>query len=607
MTGIKKHIVFLMLILLPSGAFAADAGRESSFSLGSGTRAVGMGGGMVGLADDASAIYYNQAALALLENQQIDLMHVTLFEGTIYDVASFVYPHPRLGGFGVSYMRLGTGDIPVLEDYLESGKISYSTSQFLFGYGRKLQGIFAFGTALKIVNQSMGDNSTYGVGLDLSFMAKGSEHLTVGVLFQDVIAPRLRLSGNLEVIPMSVQAGFGLRNIEYGRNLTHNAVISVEKPEYRSTKFHMGWETIYSEKLALRAGYDKDNLTFGMGVMFEGVQFDYAYRFMDGITDSHRFGLSVKIGASVSERLRREAELESARGSFLILDDRQRQFRHYKGIAGIFYKNNEKDSAYVYYQRALAYDEFDTETKNRIDELRLALDLEIEQSKSRITEEDVRKSVIETYYSQAEALLHNNSFDAALDVIASAQEEAPADSRFDMLKQKILEAKLAVVKELYDNASLAETEGRYTDALVAYNRIVDLEPKDIEAGDAVTRTELKIWIAQKITRGIELFTYGNYSSARRRFEEVITKDRSNRVAQDYLSKISALMKDVTDLEDLQKDERVWRIYLNALEYFRDGGFEKAIELWEEVLQFYPGNVSTINNIEQARLRLKSQE
>jgi tetratricopeptide (TPR) repeat protein len=78
------------------------------------------------------------------------------------------------------------------------------------------------------------------------------------------------------------------------------------------------------------------------------------------------------------------------------------------------------------------------------------------------------------------------------------------------------------------------------------------------------------------------------------------------VAKEYINRISILMKEATELEDLQKDEKAWKIYLDALEHFRNGDYENAIKLWDEVLEYYPGNKNTINNIEQARLRLQSK-
>jgi tetratricopeptide (TPR) repeat protein len=111
---------------------------------------------------------------------------------------------------------------------------------------------------------------------------------------------------------------------------------------------------------------------------------------------------------------------------------------------------------------------------------------------------------------------------------------------------------------------------------------------------------------QLLSKGMELFSMGNLSDAKRRFEEVQRTDPNNVVALEYINRISILMKEATELEDLQKDDKVWKIYLDALEYFRNGDYENAIRLWEEVLRYYPGNKNTINNIEQARLRLQSK-
>ncbi|UCD16900.1 MAG: PorV/PorQ family protein [Candidatus Zixiibacteriota bacterium] len=600
-------VAALVLLAVTGSGYAADAGRESAFSLGSGARALGMGGGFVGLADDGSSVYWNQAALALLDEQEIDMMHVTLFAGSVYDVASIVYPHSRWGGFGVSYMRLGTSDIPVMEENFEIGRVSYSTGQLLIGYGRRLEGGFSFGTALKLVNQSLGDNSTYGIGIDLSFMAKASDHISAGLLFQDIIAPRLRLAGNLEVVPTSILAGVGVRHIRLGRNFLHNAIVGAEKPEYRSFKFHLGLESVYRGYFALRAGFDRENMTFGLGIFYQRLRFDYAYRIADGISDSHRIGLSIKFGTPVSKKIRQEAELENARGSYLILDDRRRQFQNYKLIADEFYGRNLPDSAYMYYQRALAYNEDDADVKNRISELAGLMEARVERELVRLTQEEKRRSLADGFYRQALDFYDKGSYDAALKAIEEALAEFPDDRQFITLQKRILDYRTAEVNRLMIEGDAAAKERRYTDALIIYDRILVLAPENVTVMQAIAEVKNEIAIAQGISEGTHLFTLGNLSTAKRRFEEVLSLDPGNRVANEYLGRISAVMKEVTDLEDLQKDERVWQIYLNALEYFRNGEYEKSIELWEEVLQYYPGNVNTISNIEQARLRLKPKE
>ncbi len=599
-------LVGLILGLCAASSFGADAGRESPFSLGSGTRSLGMGGGFVGLANDASAIYWNQAALASLDYQQVDLMHVTLFEGTIYDAASYVYPHEKWGGFGLSFMRVGTSSIPIIENYIETGRMSYSMGQFLLGYGRRLEGGFSIGAALKLVNQSMGDNSTYGTGIDLSFMMKATDDITAGVIFQDLIAPRLRLGGNLEVVPMNVLAGASWKNISLFRDFTHNVSLAFEQPEFRSSKIHMGVESIYKEYLALRLGLDRDNLTFGLGITYDRLRFDYAYRFINDITDSHRFGLTINIGKSIPDKIREASELESARGSYLVLDDRKRQFDFYKGVADGFYEYNELDSALVYYQRALAFNESDSDALNRIEQIRVTQKKQRDAEQAERGREQRRESRIDGYYSQAAALHEKGDYNAALGAIELAHREAPEDPRFMQLRERVLGDRKAKIDSLMTAAGALEIDGRQLDALEIYYRVVELDSENRTAAVAITRIERSLNVARLIKEGVEYFTNKNYSEANQRFEQILRLEPNNSVATDYRSRISVLMKKVTDLEDLEKDERVWRIYLNALEHFRNGEYENAIRLWEEVLQFYPGNISTINNIEQARLRMKSE-
>jgi|GEM_PF-746765 tetratricopeptide (TPR) repeat protein len=605
---VRRFIILVGLILglCAATSFGADAGRESPFSLGSGTRSLGMGGGFVGLANDASAIYWNQAALASLDYQQVDLMHVTLFEGTIYDAASYVYPHEKWGGFGLSFMRVGTSSIPIIENYVETGRMSYSMGQFLLGYGRRLEGGFSIGAALKLVNQSMGDNSTYGTGIDLSFMMKATDNISAGVIFQDLIAPRLRLGGNLEVVPMNVLAGASWKNISLHRDFTHNVNLAFEQPEFRSTKIHIGVESIYKGYLALRIGLDRDNMTFGMGINYDRLRFDYAYRFINDITDSHRFGLTINIGKSIPDKIREASELESARGSYLVLDDRKRQFDFYKGVADGFYEYNELDSALVYYQRALAFNESDSDALNRIEQIRATQKKQLDAEQAERGREERRESRIDGYYSQAAALYEKGDYNAALGAIDLAHKEAPEDPRFMQLRERVLGDRKAKIDSLMTAAGALEIDGRQLDALEIYYRVVELDSENRTAAVAITRIDRSLNVARLIKEGVEYFTNKNYSEANQRFEQVLRLEPNNSVATDYRSRISVLMKKVTDLEDLEKDERVWRIYLNALEHFRNGEYENAIRLWEEVLQFYPGNISTINNIEQARLRMKSE-
>ena len=601
--GILLLSIMLLLILAGPG-YSGDAGRESQFSLGSGVRAVGLGGGFVGIADDASAIYWNQAGLALLQNQEFNFMHATLFEGSIYDVANYVYPHQKLGGFGASFMRLGTGNIIKRVDWNESGEIDYSISQMILAYGRKLEGGFCIGTALKIVNQSLDNNSTYGVGLDLSFYRPVYRNVTAGILFQDIVSPRLRLGSNPETLPYDVYFGAGIRDLSILRNLRYNVNLAVEKPEDRSVKMHIGLETIYRNWFDFRTGYDRDNLTFGMGLYLGKMKFDYAYRIMNGITDSHRFGFSFRIGMSIAEKAQREIDLQKAHGSYIILNDRQQQFEFYKGLADSYYLKNNLDSAYVYFNRALAYKDDDPDTQGKIARINTVRQNLMEQQRTAISEEQLNRSILDGYYVRAEELYNQELYQASLNIAEVALKTDPADGRFVTLKDNASRAIEVKVMTLLNEADQAEKQGRMAEAVAAYNKILVLSPNDLTARKLAGEVGNAIDAARLISSGVESFYLGRLSLAEMNFNDVLKIAPDNIVAREYLNKIAALREKPSEQGDLEKDETVWKIYLDALELYRNGDYEKAIGLWQEVLKYYPGNQQTLNNIEQARLRLQ---
>jgi tetratricopeptide (TPR) repeat protein len=604
-----KHLRLLILALLvtASGALAADdAGVESPFVLGAGARSLGMGGAMTSLPLDANAIYYNPANLPLLEYQELSLMHMSLFEGTIYDVASWASPVSGVGGFGAGFMRIGTDDIIRRENFIDKGTFNYSSWQFLLAYGRTFGSHVSTGLTFKVVNSSIDDLSDYGLGLDAGLRIGLTKHFSIGAMARDLVPPQLKLDSSADESPMTIAGGIAMDRIPLSGSLALTAALDMEKIENRKTLLHGGVELLFAEHYAIRGGYDRDNLTLGAGLGYGRLKIDYAVKLMEYLEDSHRFSLSILIGPSISEQQRRRQAAEAQRGSLMLKGERDRQLQFFQAKADTFYQRLELDSALSYYQRALAFDETNKEILGTISAIQKVQRIQ-EQEMRRIQEAQKEQAQFaSTYYEQARLFYTKKYYPAALDLIGLVLDIEPSNEQALALKQEIVDARLAEIADSRNAAHQAERDGHIVVAIENYNRILELSPDDYEARSAKQRLVDRLDVTQQLKLAIDMYNGGKLDEARRQFEAILRVNPKEQVALDYMSKLGAAVPVPPTLEDLQKDKEIWPLYLEGLRHMRNKEYQKAIDAWERVLKAYPNNTSTIENIRQAKLRLQSQ-
>src|ERR1035437_4205301 len=86
-------LLFVFLLFAPLASLHAQATgvQPGEFmSYGAGARSLAMGAAFVGVADDASATYWNPAGLPHMARKELTLLKATLFADTTYDFYSFV-------------------------------------------------------------------------------------------------------------------------------------------------------------------------------------------------------------------------------------------------------------------------------------------------------------------------------------------------------------------------------------------------------------------------------------------------------------------------------------------------------------------------------------
>jgi len=607
----RRELLILVLVgclmFTAASAMAGDAGRESPFTSGAGARALSMGGGFTSIGDDASTVFYNPAGLTNLDYSELSFMHMTLFEGIRYNYAAWVYPTLKLGGFGVALMRVGTDDITRRVDFVETGTFDYSNFQMLLAYGNRVHPQIAFGLNMKIVNQSIDTYSDYGIGLDFSMLADFSSHTSFGIIVRDLIPAELKLNLSKESVPTSVMGGLSYRGMVFDDRVRMLASIELEKIENRSVKLHTGAELTFHNAYMLRLGYDRDNLAFGAGYRQGRFQFDYSYKLLDYIDNSHRLSVTALIGPSMAERTERVAIRDQQEGSQLLADERRRQFDFFRDKADGFYDQFRLDSAVTYYNRALAFDESNEQIIATVAAIEEAFQIQTKRREQIAHAELEIRISVENYIGQARSFYTKKNYSAALDLLKLIF-NIDQNNQGALLLRSAIEDDIATdIAANLKVAGKAENEKEYFRAIEAYTRILELDPSNAEIHAAKGRLGAKLDLAHQLNLGIEMYKVGQYEEAMKRFQAVLDVDPDDPVALEYMEKLTPAADEVSTLEDLQKNKTIWQFYLDGLRFMRNKEYEKAIEAWQKVLKAYPDNLDTRNNLEQARLRLKSEE
>lgn len=606
----KRIATALLLTLFVCSSFVAaddDAGRESPFSVGVGARALGMGGGFTSIANDATTVFYNPAGLPYLQSQEFSFMYMRLFEETTFNYGVWALPTLDYGGLGISYARIGTENLLRRTDFLDGGKFDFAESQFQLAYGREIISNLALGASLKVIRQNIDTYVDNGIGSDIGLFAHVYRNLNFSAVVRNVVQAQLRLKGNDEKLPVTAIAGFGLREFKLAPGVMFAAALEAEKWEDRSLKFHGGGEVLIDGMYALRAGYDRDNLAFGGGLKFKRLAIDYAYKLMDDIEDSHRISLTIDVGTTIADQQHRRELKRQQEGSRLIAGDRKKQFEFFRARAEEHYDNFNLDSALQNYERALAYDPDNQEIIGTISSIKEAL--ETKRTRDEQMQETIRTREISvaSLLGQAETLYGQVQYGAALDALQQVDSLDSGNPDAHALREKIDDAVRNEITAALITAQQAAASGNLLAEIEAYGKVLSFDPTNTAAKDARDKAVQRLTKSQALDMALDFYRVGRYEEARARFKRVLELDAGHPVAVDYINKIDRALAKPPTLEELQQDKDVWPLYLEGLRFMRERQYQKAIEMWEKVLEKYPNNHNTLDNIEQARLRMQSEE
>ena len=226
-----------------------------------------------------------------------------------------------------------------------------------------------------------------------------------------------------------------------------------------------------------------------------------------------------------------------------------------------------------------------------------------------------QKILIDAYILQADSFIKKKYYVAALALLDFVKNLDSSNKTAFALEQRIKNDREKDIKKYIQTATLAEHKFDYPAALDSYYRVLELNPFNKAAIDYRRKLFKKLSRNEQLNLAIKSFQQGNRTRARTLFEGAVAIEPDNQLALGYLrrldrssSKASAPIKtEPATLETLQADKDIWPLYLEGLKHMRDKKYTEAIDAWEKVLDAYPDNLNTINNINQASLRLKAEE
>ncbi len=520
---------FCLCVLLNSFAVVgnifgvATGGQPGQFvSWGAGAKSLGMGRAFMAVADDASATYWNPAALVRMDRKEVMALHATLFADTNYNFLSYVHPTAKSGVFGANIVRLHSGGFekinisvdPNSQDIVKIenvGTFEDSRMAFTLAYGKKIRENLSIGFAGKYLTQRLDTSESGAITFDMSTFVEGI----------NTTLPEIRLAFAIQNI---ISSSFGDTEdkmplmLKMGAShsfLKNKLLVAFDIEQSLAARANMGWhlgtEYWLMNYLAVRLGFEGEKgireTTAGFGLKYKDYGLDYAFSLHDmGL--SHRVSGSWKIGDSVSanraaiiSRLLKEAVESYRKGDLLLSHNRLERV--------LDIDPGNKDAQMMSKKIQIVIGHIDAVVGDTEDAVSTRKGIV-----SYVEGDDMGavNAFRYAYYKKPEnmkllSLLNKIEKDLGMPLTEAYKETLAG---FTIIDQKVFDARQAII------------DGRYDKALIKSQEILNLEPNHV--------TALEIM-------GSAFFMMDQQEKAKEVWQRVLEVDPTNKVVPQFLNQL----------------------------------------------------------------------
>ncbi|MBI2418550.1 MAG: PorV/PorQ family protein [Ignavibacteriales bacterium] len=320
--------VFILTVLVPAQSPNLGSSGAQFLKIPLSAKESGMAGAVVGLTDDASAIFWNPAGIAKVKSVNLHFSYMKWFELFDMNSAAAAYNLGEWGVIGASAVMFSTGQIEITTEESPNGTQQYYDAQDLaigVTYARYLTNDFNVGLTMKYINQTIWHETASGFAFDIGTQyALDFRNLTIAMSMSN-FGGNLKFSGSdLEVrkqsdpnYPVTRSAPADLRTSEYPLPLSFQVGVGFDvyksefikvvggidavHPNDNNERVQVGSEVSVYDRFFVRGGYtfnhDTQRFSFGAGANVPAgntiIDFSYSYSYYHILPVVHRISVGL--------------------------------------------------------------------------------------------------------------------------------------------------------------------------------------------------------------------------------------------------------------------------------------------------------------------------
>jgi len=309
MRGLRPA-AFLLLLANPGWAamFSSTAKGTTAagfLKLGAGARAIALGEAYSAMADEASALYWNPAALTRIHRHSATFMHAAYIDSSFFDYGAYALRLSEAGVLGTGFQYLSAGSLAGTDDAgTDIGYFRPNDLAVTLGYARRIESLdgLSFGLNAKLIQSQIINTARTGA-VDLGALSPPLLRERLRLAFTVVnLGGKMRFEREAENLPLAMRVGGSYRIRE-----AWSAALDVGLPRDNDPYVALGTEYLLPVtgvmKLAGRAGFNSRSIgdldgfsafSFGIGFMERVLALDYAIVPVGSLGLAHRVSVSCK-------------------------------------------------------------------------------------------------------------------------------------------------------------------------------------------------------------------------------------------------------------------------------------------------------------------------